>query len=179
MASAVKVIGISAAVAIGVWGLAKLAKTGNDAMVMLDTFDFELGVSNFKVTASKISCKLRLDIINPTDLPLTVRKPYVEVFFNEAKSRTKIASSKTSSEEVIILPCTKSTIEFDIESSTLTAITTIAKIIKMLFAGTKDQATLADKVALISQNYDKVYSMFSVKVLTYWNGIAINKEFTL
>lgn len=178
MASAGKVIGISAAVALGIFGLVKVAKTGQDAVAMLDTFDFEIGVSNFKVTASKISFKLRLDIINPSDFELTIRKPYVEVFFNDGKEKTKIASSKPSSEMCSIERCTKSPMEFNIETSTLTAITTITKIITVLFKDTKGKS-IADMATTVMNNLDKVYPMISVKILTYWNKIAINKEFTL
>lgn len=179
MASAAKVIGWSALAAFGIWGLAKLAKTGQDAAAMLDTFDFEIGVSKFKVTASKISFKLKLDIINPSDFEITVRKPYVEVFFDDGKGKTKIASSKTSTEEVTVFPCTKSPIEFDIETSTMTAVSVIMKIITVLFAGTRDQASFADKVSLVMENLNKVYPMISIKVLTSWKGIVINKEFNL
>ncbi len=184
MASAGKVIGISALVAFGIWGVAKLTKKGLDAAAMMDTFDIDLGVSNVRISDGKIKMKLNVAIINPSDFTITIRKPYVEVYLNEAgKDPYKILSTSMSNQQLDIAACTQSPMEYDIEISLLSFVTTFGKLLSVLiqdcnfndlsFTGL---LTIGSK---ISQNIDKLYPMLSVKVLTAWGDIPINKEFSL
>lgn len=184
MASAAKVIGISALVALGIWGASKLAKTGMDAAAMVDTFDIDLGISNMRISDGKIKMKLNVSIINPSEFAITVKKPYVEVYLNEpGKSPYKIVSTSTSSELLPIAACTQSPFEYDIEISLVSFVSTFSRLLSILIQDCNfndlsfnGMLTIASK---ISQNIDKLYPMLSVKVLTAWQGITINKEFPL
>lgn len=184
MASATKVIGISALVALGIWGAMKLTKTGMDAAAMLDTFDIELGISNFRISDGKIKMKLNVSIINPSDFSITIKKPYVEVYLNEpGKDPYKIISTSTSNQLLDIAACTKSPMEYDIEISLLSFVNTFGRLLSVLIQDCNFNdlsfTGLLNIGSKISQNIDKLYPMLSVKVLTAWKDVPVNKDFTL
>lgn len=187
MASATKVIGISALTALGIWGVTKLVGKAMDLNTMLDTLDFELSITKFQFGYPNVTIKADVYIVNPSKFALSdIQKPYLDLYFTApgSKDAVKIASSMISEETVSVQASTKSKLsDFTLTFDTVDFLTTMWSVVSILIEGVNWQARTGPEwlhnAAIINQNIDKVYPCFSVRVLSSYAGVDINKVFSL
>lgn len=194
MASAGKVIGISALVAGGIWAISKLVGTGIDAMAMLDTFDYDLNIKKWDWGYPTIKIELEVDVKNPSKFTVEFEKPYLDIYFaapgTPPEKATKIASSLPTEEIVEIGKVGHSKFNITLELDALSLLEPIKDIINILVSGINWRASSfpewVHNIALIKNNVDNIYPCVSINVLTNItkvNGVSVsmplNKRFTL
>ncbi|MBQ3618508.1 MAG: hypothetical protein II939_10180 [Bacteroidales bacterium] len=163
MASAGKIIGVTAAVGVVGLGTYILITKAMEIDSLIKNIQFSVSVSKVRLEGySHLKVYINVSIINPTKLSFKFEKPTVWIYFNGSS----LASSKQSTEKVKIEPQGTSTIRnIELSIPILSNISTFLEIGRKLF--NKTFKSVEGFVNQIQNNLNSILPLLSVTIKTY------------